>query len=153
MTVQIRVDSHEVTEALDQLDRKGNRTTLQKGVAEGAKYLKPKVQAEARKVSQRMGRGVSAVKARRGTPASIVKFTKLAWFAHFVIGGTRAHSTRRRHGTTVQTFTDGGVQKFSTGHDVRGVRANPIISRVADRDGDHALGIAEESIVKTLGLD
>jgi len=153
MTLQIKVDAHEVTEALDQLDRKGNRQTLQKAVGEGAKYLKPKVQAESRKVSKRMGRGVSAVKARRGTPASIVKYTKLAWFAHFVIGGTRDHSTRRRKGITVQTFTDGGVQKFSQGHDVRGVKANPIITRVADREGDHALEIAENSIVKTLGLD
>jgi hypothetical protein len=153
MTLNIKVDAHEVTEALDQLDRKGNKQSLQKATTEGAKYLKPKLQAEARKVSRRMGRSVSARKARRGTPASIVKFGKAAWFAHFVIGGTRSHSTRRRQGITVQAFTDGGVQKFSTGHEVRGVRPNPIVSRVADREGDNALEAAERSLVKVLGLD
>lgn len=154
MTLNIKVDAHEVTEALDQLDKKGTRSNLQKAVAEGAKYLKPKVQAESRKVSKRMGRGVSATKAKRGTPASIVKYTKVAWFAHFVIGGTRDHSTRKRSGTTtVQTFNAGGVQAFSQGHDVRGVKANPIIARVADQSGDEALEIAERSLVKQLGLD
>lgn len=154
MSIQFKVDDRAVMDALDQLDKKGNRQTLQKAVGESAKYLKPKVQAESRPVSKRMGRGVSAVKARRGTPASIVKYTKLAWFAHFVIGGTRDHSTKKRGGqSTIQTWTEGGVQVFGPAHDVRGVKANPIIERVADREGDHSLEIAETSIVKTLGLD
>jgi hypothetical protein len=153
VSLQIKVDAHEVTEALDQLDKRTSRSALQKATSAAGKYLKPRVRAEAAKVSSRMARATQAVKARRGTPASIVKFSKVAWFAHFVIGGTRGHSTAPRRGSGVQTFTDAGTQKFSRGHQVRGVRPNPIIARVAERDGGRALDVAEEEIVKVLKLD
>ena len=71
-----------------------------------------------------------------------------------LIGGTKAHSTRKRRGSGgVQAFTDNGVQKFSRGHEVRGIKANPVISRVADQYGDAALDHVERFLSRQFGLD
>jgi hypothetical protein len=143
----------DVLKAIDKLDPKLQKKALQKATADAAKkVLKPKVKAETPWPT--MKRAVKAGVAKREKPAGIVKYdAKKAFYRHMLLGGTKAHSTRKRRGSSIQAFDDGGMRKFSRGHDVRGIKANPVISRVADQYGDAALDHVERFLSRQFGLD
>lgn len=102
---------------------------LQDATKAGADVFKPAVKAEARSVSKRLARSVSVRRAKKDRPATILTFRpKVAFFRHFVIGGTRDHGPRRAAALVFQ-----GRSGFVVTKHVRGVRPNPIITRVADR--------------------
>jgi len=144
----------EIVELLERMDPKDAKRYQDKALAEGGKFLKPKLVAETPWPAYK--RAVRRGTAKREKPAYIVKYdAKKAPFRAIMIGGSRAHSTHpiRSGKSDIQAFTDGGVKKFSRGHDVRGVRADNTIDRTADRYGDQALDRVEEYLVKAFGLD
>lgn len=101
---------------------------LQDATKAGANVFKAPLKAEARRVSKRMARAVSVKRARKDRPATIVVFrAKLAWFRHFVIGGTRDHGPRRAR---LLVFDSGG--QVIRARRVRGVPANPMVDRVVN---------------------
>lgn len=109
----------------------------QVATTKGAEVLRRPLQKEARAVSGRMSKAVYVRKALRGLPATTVGFRpKIAWFRHFVIGGTRAHDARSKkalnfRGPFGNVRPGLGVFGNVTVDHVRGVRANPMIVRVA----------------------
>ena len=154
MSVDIEVRGlKDVLKAIDKLDPKLQKKSLQKATADAAKkVLKPKVKAETPWPS--MKRAVRAGVAKKEKPAGIVKYDpKRAWYRHILVGGSKAHSTKARRAGGIQAFDDGGTRKFSRGHDVRGIKANPVISRVADQYGDAALDHVERFLSRQFGLD
>lgn len=155
MGITIKFEGMEEIEALlEAMEPRDARKFMAKATAEGAKFLKPKVKAETPWRAYRQA--VSAGAAKRDKPAGIVKYNpKKAPFRHIMLGGSEAHSTKRvrSNKSDIQAFTDGGVEKFSRGHDVRGVKGDPVIDRVADRYGDDALRVTEEYLVRAFGLD
>ena len=160
-SVDVKIEGmKELMAALDKMDPKGGNRLLTKATADAAKkVLKPKVKAATPWRS--MKSAVRAGAARYEKPAGIVKYdNKRAWYRPFLIDGTQSHSTkpgihgRKAHPRkAVQAFTDGGVKKFSRGHEVRGIKSNPVISRVADQYGDAALDHVERFMSRTFGLD
>jgi hypothetical protein len=154
MSVDIEVRGlKDVLKAIDKLDPKLQKKNLQKATADAAKkVLKPKVKADTPWPS--MKRAVRAGAAKKEKPAGIVKYDpKRAWYRHILVGGSKAHSTKARRAGGVQAFDDGGTKKFSRGHDVRGIKANPVITRVADQYGDDALDHVERFLSRAFGLD
>lgn len=145
----------EVIGILDELDRRTGKKVLQKAVADSAKkVLKPKVKGATPWPSYK--RAVRAGAAKREKPAGIVRYdAKRAPFRHIMLGGSRAHSTKRtRPGKKdLQAFDDGGTRKFSRGHEVSGVTGDPVITRIADQYGDEALEHVEDYLVRHLELD
>ena len=107
----------------------------------GAQVFGPPLTAEARTVSRRLAKSVSVRAGRRDKPSAVVTFRpKIAWFRHFIIGGTKAHGPRKAR---LLAFIPNWNPYFSGGPpagasqvrtaQVRGVAANPIVDRVADR--------------------
>ena len=144
----------EIVELLERMEPRDSKRYQNKALAEGGKYLKPKLAAETPwpKYKKAVTRGT----AKRDKPAYIVKYNaKKAPFRHIMVGGSKDHSTKRvRAGKNdLQIFEDGGITKYSRGHDVRGVKADNTISRTADRYGDPTLDRVEEYLVKAFGLD
>lgn len=121
------------------------KKTLQKGTNAGAKYLKPKVQAEAPRRSGKLRRSVSAGQAKRSRPASIVKLRpKVAFYRHMVITGTRPHRIR---------FPDqkaAGIPRGQGNIEHPGARANPFIERAAEQYDDEAFAVATKTIIAEL---
>lgn len=118
---------------------------LQDATKAGAEVFKPAVKAEARKVSKRLARSVSLRRAGRERPATIITFRpKVAFFRHFVIGGTKDHGPRRANALVFQTSSGWVVTKH-----VRGVRPNPIMDRVADRLSGQALDAVDRSLERS----
>lgn len=118
---------------------------MQQATKAGAEVFKPAVKAEARKVSKRLARSVSVRKARKDRPASILVFRpKIAWFRHFVIGGTKDHGPKRGR---VMVFRNPPVGAVATR--VRGVRPNPIIARVAARLEGQAYAAIDRDLDRT----
>ncbi len=107
---------------------------LQDATRASAQVFKKPLQAEARKVSKRMGRDVKVVRAARERPATIVKFGKRAWFDHFVIRGTRDHGPVR---ADKLVFEVGG--RMVRAEQVRGVRPNSMVDRVGAKFERQAL--------------
>lgn len=122
---------------------------MKSAVKAGGNELKGPMKSESAKASRRMGRAVSVVQSPTGLVGKIKRTRdphvyvgyrrKTAFFAHFVVGGTQDHGpktaplmTFRAKGTRgwATATTSGGVVR--TKH-VRGVKANPIPSRVAQR--------------------
>lgn len=105
----------------------------------GGNELKGPLKAESGKVSKRMARAVTVKQGSSGLegashmprvrePHAFVGYrTKAAFFANMVLGGTKAHGPKRA-GLMVFRAKGGGIVR--TRH-VRGVRPNPIVSRVA----------------------
>lgn len=97
------------------------------GTVQGAEVVRRPLQREAARASSRMAKAVSIRQAQRNRPAAVVTFRpKIAWFRHFVIGGTRSHGPRRRKALRFRGRSGWVVVKR-----VRGVRPNPMIERVA----------------------
>jgi hypothetical protein len=158
MGLTIDIDGLEELDALlDVMSPRDSKKFLQKAVNEGAKFIKPKVPPETPlgpghfgyHLKKRVFRGP----AKKDRPAAIVKYRSSR--AHWLLLGTRGHSTKRvrDNKSDIQSFNDGGVQKFSRGHDVPSVAANPVMSRVADRYGGEAMSRVEEYLVRAFGLD
>jgi hypothetical protein len=119
---------------------------MQTATKAGGSVFKDPLKAEARKVSKRMARGVSVRRARRERPATIVSIRpKMAFFRHFVIGGTRAHAAKRAPVMVFRT-KDGGVVR--TRH-VRGVQPNPMIARVASQNEGQAYAAIDRDLDRT----
>lgn len=153
----MRIEIHGMPELLKQLEAmepKNSKRLLTKATADGAKkVLKAPVKAEARKVSKRLASSVRAGAARRDKPAGIVRFDpKRAFFRHFVIGGTKDHSIKAK-GKKALAYTQAGVTRYARDVQVRGVKANPIISRVADAYEDRTLDHVERYLSREFGLD
>lgn len=144
----------EINELLDRIALKDARNILKKANAEGAKYLKPKLQAATPWPSYR--RAVRRGPAKRDKPAAIVKYDiKRAPFRHLMVAGSREHSTRpiRAGKKATQAFDDEGTRKFSRGHEVRGITGDDTIRRVADQYGDDALQKVGDYLLMVFGLD
>jgi hypothetical protein len=144
----------EIVELLERMEPRDSKRYQSKALAEGGKYVKPKLAAETPWESYK--RAVTRGAAKKDKPAYIVKYdAKKAPFRHIMVGGSRAHSTRpiRSPRKDLQIFEDGGITKYSRGHDVRGVTADNTIARTADRYGDPTLDRVEEYLVKAFGLD
>lgn len=155
-SVQIHIIGlKELVELFEEMDRKTGKRNLQKAVADSAKkVLKPQVKAQTPWPSYK--RAVRAGAAKRGKPAGIVKYdNKRAPFRHIMLGGSTDHRTKRvrPNKSDIQAFNDGGTEKFSRGHRVRGVTGDPVITRVADQYGDNALEHVEEYLLRQLKLD
>lgn len=120
-------------------------TRLQAATKAGATVFKKPVQSEAGKVSKRLRRSVSVKRARKERPATIVYFrAKVAWFRHFIIGGTRDHGPRT---APLLVFESKG--ELVRAKRVKGVKPNPIISRVADRYERDAYAAIDKSLDST----
>lgn len=121
-------------------------TRMQRATKAGGDVFKSPLQAEARKVSKRMARGVSSRRAARERPAQIVSIRpKVAFFRHFVIGGTRDHGPRK---ASVMVFKAKGGGTVAARH-VRGVPPNPMISRVASRHEGQAYAAIDRNLGST----
>lgn len=121
------------------------RKRVQTATKAGADVFKPAMKAEAAKVSKRLARSVSVRKARRDLPATIVTFRpKVAFFRHFVVGGTKAHGPKRKGVMVFRNPPVGVVAKH-----VRGVRPNPIPARVAARLEGQAYAAIDRSLDQT----
>lgn len=111
---------------------------MKSAVKAGGNELKGPMKSESASVSRRMGRAVSVVQSPTGLAGKISRTRdphvyvgyrrKTAFFAHFVVGGTQDHGPRS---APLMVFR-GKNGTVRTRH-VRGVKANPIPSRVAQR--------------------
>ena len=135
MSMHIRVDSDEVIAALDELDRKASRGSIQKALAAVGKFLKPKVKAAAPKGPTGNLRRQVRYKRVRGQADQIggVVVRSFARHAHLVSLGTGAR------------FTRNGAFRGS-------MPSNPYVSRVADQNEEAALRIAEAELARQLDL-
>lgn len=118
---------------------------LQDATKAGANVFKAPLKAEARTVSKRLARSVSVRKAKRERPATIVTFRpKVAFFRHFVIGGTRDHGPRKAKLMAWQ-----GKSGPAFARRVRGVKPNPIVARVASRLAGQAYAAIDRDLDRT----
>jgi hypothetical protein len=150
VTIEVR-GLKEIYDVLDRMSPKDSRKVQARATADAAKkVLKSPLQQAARPLSTRMAKAVRAGQARRDKPAAIVRFDpKIAWFRHFLIGGTRSHEIRPKNSGFLSWETPTG-RAFSRGHRVRGIQATPIVSRVADQHGDEALDHVERFLVREI---
>lgn len=119
---------------------------MQAATKAGASVFKAPLRAEAARVSKRMARAVSVRQAARDRPATVVTFRpKIAFFRHFVIGGTRDHGPRRAR-LLVFTTRQGIVIRARR---VRGVRPNPMVDRVATRYAAQAYRAIDTSLTQS----
>jgi hypothetical protein len=126
----------EISKELDAATKKAAQTY--------AKALRP----ELRTVSKRMARAVRVKRAKRERPGWVVgSKRKVAFFWPFVIGGTRDHGPRK---AKLMSFVSQG--KSVRAKRVRGVPANPIVERVAQRVESKAAADAEKQFVAGTGL-
>jgi len=156
MSLTIRLEGMQaILDALDQLDPRKAKGVVAKATADAAKMvLKPRVIAATPWPKYR--KAVTAGQAKRHKPAGIVKYNaKKAPFRHIMIGGSKAHSTRRKrpNKSDIQAWSAAGGERFSRGHHVHGVRGVPVIDQVADRYGDQALEHVADYLAKHFGLD
>lgn len=120
----------------------------QRAAKSGANVLKGPLKAEAAKVSKRMASSVYVHVAKRDKPAYIVGHKrKKAFFWHMVVGGTRDHGPRKA-GNKFLVFKgrSGGTLMVPR---VRGVKANPMVARVATQYS----GRAYDAMVADLGKE
>src|SRR5688500_4016606 len=130
-SIQVRVDSAEVTEALDDLTDRESRGALQKATKKAGNFLAGKARPEAPAHPRKLKRSVRARNAKRDKPGTVV-------------------SGRHRLSPIVQ---GGTKDRFTKSGGFRGrITANPFISRTADRYDDQALRIAEDELEKQLDL-
>ncbi len=131
MSFTVKVDSSEVTAALDELDAKGTKQALQKATKKGATFLAQKARPEAPRKTGKLRKSVTARAAKRDKPGSFV--TARAPHRHLVQQGTAAR------------FNKSGAYRGR-------MTANPFIARTADRHGNAALDIAERALSDELDL-
>lgn len=99
----------------------------QRATKAGATVLAAPLKAAVTPLSKRMGRSVYIHVAKRDRPAYVVgHHRRIAFFWHMVIGGTKAHSTAARDG-------------HRGGPIVQGVKASPVVAKVAQDYGSAAM--------------
>jgi hypothetical protein len=124
----------ETQRALAKLEPAPTRKLLQKAATEGAKKLKPFVQAETPRRSGKMRKSISATQAKRERPSAIVKFRpRIAWYRHFVVQGTQAHRIR------FPNQKADGVPKSQGNIEHPGAKANDVMGRAWNRGGDTSI--------------
>lgn len=156
MSFSVRVEGDQaVRRALRKWMNPELRKRLQVATGEGAKVFKAPMKAEAAPVSKRLARSVSARRAARETPASVVTFRpKVAFFRHFIVGGTHDHGPRK---AAFLVFVPGfnqysGASSHGVGNKlirvrkVSGVKPNPIPQRVFER----MVGAASRAVTASL---
>lgn len=133
------------------------RKRMKRATKAGAEQLRGPLRSESRNVSQRMGKAVSVVATPRTLAGKITRLRggdvgtyigyrrKTAFFAHFVVGGTKDHGPRRARAMVFRGKDGGWVR---TRH-VRGVKANPIPSRVASRHEGAVYHAVDRDLDKT----
>lgn len=131
MAFVIRVDSKEVTKALDDLSGRDTSKTLTKALKKGGNFLAGKGRAEAPKRPRRYKSTIRARNAKRDKPGVVV-------------------SARHRLNVIIQ----GGTRdRYTKAGAYRGrIKPNPFMTRTADRHGDGALDIAERALSDELDL-
>lgn len=110
----------------------------QHATKQGAKVLKAPLADAVRPLSKRMAASVYIHVAKRDRPAYVVGHHKrIAFFWHFLIGGTKAHSTSARNGSRRGPF-------------VSGIEAHPVVAAVARDYADQAYRAIVDDLVKNL---
>jgi Bacteriophage HK97-gp10, putative tail-component len=140
----IVIVDHGVMRALEKLSAGPRKRAERKGTQVAAKYLKPKVKAEApvgrgprseRSTSMAKGAVRKSVKigpAKRDKPGYTVRVTN--GLRHVVIRGSKPRFTRKTHA-------------------YRGIMpGNPFVTRAADANQEEALNLALKAIAEALGL-
>lgn len=131
MTFVIRVDSREVTEALDNLSAKDSRGAIQKALKKAGNFLAARARAEAPTKPRKLKRSIRARNAKRDKPG-------------VVVSGRHRLSPIVQHGTK-DRYTKAGAFRGR-------ITANPFITRTADRYDGQALGMVEDELEKQLDL-
>ena len=131
MTFVIRVDSREVTEALDDLSARETSKTLTKATKKAGNFLAGRARAEAPPHPRKLKSSIRARAARRDRPGAVVSARH--WLNPIVQGGTKDRHTRA------------GAYRGR-------ITPNPFMVRVADRYDDQALRIAEAELDAQLDL-
>lgn len=156
----------ELHRALQPLLEPEIRLRMEASLKQGAQVYSKELRREARPASTRMSRAVRYYKAKRDKPGYVVGFRRrVAFFTHFVIGGTRDHGPRKAkllwfvpgwnpYGASSHGVgrTDGRGGAWVRAARVRGVKANPIVDRVADRFEGRVAKATEAQFVKETGL-
>jgi len=131
MRLEVRVDSSEVTEALDQLSDRDTRGALQRAMKKSGNFLAGKARPEAPPRPRKLKRTVRARNAKRDRPGVVV-------------------SAKHRLNVIVQHGTE---DRYTRSGAYRGrIKPNPFITRTADRHGNEALDIAERELGNELNL-
>lgn len=136
MSLEIRVDTREVTEALDKLDSKESGKALKGAIRKAGQFLKPKVKAEAPKgptgnLRRRVGSRVRKSRRHNGFYAAVRSFAR---HHHLVVAGTN------------DRFTKSGAFRGR-------MPPNAYVDRAADKWEDAALDIAEQELAAQLDLE
>ena len=115
---------------------------LDKATKAGAKVMAADLKVALRPVSKRMARAVRTRRARRERPAWVVGSSrKVAFFWPFVIGGTKDHGPKR---SDFLVWEDKG--RTIRAKRVRGVKPNPVVSRVARSSQEKAYRAMEKEL-------
>lgn len=121
---------------------------LDAATKKSAQLYARELRKEARPVSKRMARAVRVKRAKREKPGWVVgSRRKVAFFWPFVIGGTKAHGPRKNKSGLLVWVTPGNTATVRARH-VRGVKANPIVERVAARAEGRAMAEADRHMDK-----
>jgi hypothetical protein len=129
--ISISVDSREVVEALDKLSSRDTSKSLQRALKKGGNFLAGRTRAEAPGKPRRYKSKIRARNAKRDKPGVVVSAKHR--LNVIIQGGTRDRYTRS------------GAYRGR-------IKANPFVTRTADRYGDEALDIAERAISDELDL-
>jgi hypothetical protein len=145
-SVQIRGAS-EIQQALRKWMEPELSKELDAATKAGANRYAKALRPELRTVSRRMARAVRVKRAKRDRPGWVVgSRRKVAFFWPFVIGGTRDHGPRKAK--LLVWITPTATVRAAR---VRGVPANPIVERVAERVEAAAMAEADKSMTKSTG--
>lgn len=136
MSLEIRVDTREVTEALDKLDNRESGKALKGAIRKAGQFLKPKVKAEAPKgptgnLRKKVGSRVRKSRRHNGFYAAVRSF---APHHHLVVQGTN------------DRFTKAGAFRGR-------MPQNAYVDRAADMWENAALDIAEDELARQLDLE
>lgn len=131
MTMQIRVDSKEVTDKLDELSAKDSRGAIQKSLKKAGNFLAGRARAEAPARPRKLKSSVRARNAKRDKPG-------------VVVSGRHRLSPIIQHGTK-DRYTKAGAYRGR-------IKPNPFITRTADRYDEQALRMVEDELGKQLDL-
>ena len=123
---------------------------LDAATKKSAQLYAKELRKELRPISKRMARAVRVKRARRERPAWVVgSRRKTAFFWPFVVGGTRAHGPRKNKAGLLVWVTPGNTATVRARR-VTGVRANPVVERVAERAEGRAMAEADRYLGKNV---
>ena len=131
MTMTVKVDAHEVIDALEDLEPRAAHKTVERALKKVGNFLAGKARAAAPSRPRKMKSKTRARNAKRDKPGSVVS-------ARHALSPIVQHGTRDR-------FTRSGAFRGR-------IEANPFITRTADEWGDEALDKVDDEIAKALEL-